>query len=179
MLLLAPRHPLASGLIFLIPQIFHTSRIFSPAAFFLGHLLLSETTSFQESFGLVPGLHYGTKSPIFTIQIVNTQKPVNYLLAVFNFSLLTGACNTHHFYLVQVLSKLTASLYRLQPTSSRFLLENSKVQFQTFSHTHPHAPSYLLPVSIHNVSYFFFTFMPFFYVFDDFLCIAISKSGGV
>jgi len=78
------------------------------------------------------------------------------------------------FYLVQVLSKFTASPCRLQPASSRFLPESSKVQFQTFTHTHSHAPNYLLPVSIHNLR-FFFTYMSFFRAFADFLCIAVYE----
>lgn len=44
----------------------------------------------------------------------------------------------------------------MQPPSSRFLLESSKVQFQTFTHTPTHAPNYLLPANIHNISFFFF-----------------------
>lgn len=41
-----------------------------------------------------------------------------------------------HFCLVQVLPKFTNSCYYLHPAGSRFLLQSSEVQFQTFTPTH-------------------------------------------
>lgn len=58
-----------------------------------------------------------------------------------------------HFYLVQVLSKFTSNPYWLQLASSRNLFEALKVQISTF----PHAPNYLPPLHMQNLSYFFFS----------------------
>lgn len=57
---------LAFVFIFLIPQIFPTSRIFPLVTFFPDLLLLSETTSFQEPFVLAPDLLSGTQASHFT-----------------------------------------------------------------------------------------------------------------
>lgn len=141
---LAPRLHLAFAFTFLICM----SRIFPPA-FFLDHPLLV----------LVPGLLSGTQvSPFHCLGSLraDAQQMSSHVLASFNSSLLTGGFKMHNFYLAQVLPKFTASPYRLLSASSRFLLESSKVQFQPLTPTHTHAPNYLLPVSIHNISFFFF-----------------------
>lgn len=122
---LAPRLHLPFSFIFLIPM----SRIFPPA-FFLDHPLLV----------LVPGLLSGTQVSHFHYlgsPHAEAQQRSSHVLASFRSCLLTGQFKMHNFYLAQVLPKFTASPYRLQPASRRFLLESSKVQFQSFTHKHP------------------------------------------
>ena len=57
--------------------------------------------------------------------------PFNWWIC-FMFLLLMEGFRTCHFYLVRVLSRFMISPYWLQQALSRLLLDNSKVQFQTF-----------------------------------------------
>lgn len=70
--------------------------------------------------------------------------------------LLIGEFRICHFWLVQLLPKFTTRWYQLRWAGSRFLLQNSEVQFQAFTttHTHKYSLNCLPCVSSHNLSYF-------------------------
>lgn len=116
-----------------------TSRISPPArsSLFQDHLL-SKTSFYRNSFQCksFPNPQFSC-FPHFKSLYAETQHMISLLVSGFIlFFLLTWGFGAGHFRLVQMLTKFSKTPYLLLPAGSGLVLENSRIQFGIFTHTH-------------------------------------------